>query len=265
MVLPMDTERFTELLRSDLATMASAARSAGLAADVPTCPGWDVRDLVVHTGVVHRHKVETLLGDYTDGRAPMPVAPDQDMSDSEVMAWFDEGATALLDACTTADLDAPSWTWCEHQHTKGWWIRRMAHETVIHGIDAVVAAGGTPMIDPWLAGDGVDEILDEFMTGGPAWGSVTPLDGTIRLQTADRSWNLRMAEFSGTSPHSGETYSGLPKLVYERVDEPMAIVSSDAPTLDLWLWGRGPLPSGAITGDISVVDAMRSTAADATQ
>jgi len=34
--------------------LASAARDAGPEALVPTCPGWRVRDLIRHTGMVHR-------------------------------------------------------------------------------------------------------------------------------------------------------------------------------------------------------------------
>ena len=260
----MDTDRYIEFLRSDVASMASAARTAGLSVDVPTCPGWDVRDLIIHTGVVHRHKVETLLGDYQDKPAPLPEVPADDVSDGDVMAWFLEGGAQLLEACAGADLEEPTWTWCPHDHTKAWWVARMAHETVIHRVDAVIAGGETPTIDPWLAGEGVAEILEEFMVGGPSWGTVTPMEQRIRLVAPGRSWDLQLATFSGTSPYSGKTHEGLPSLLYDSADVPMATVSADAPTLDLWLWGRGPLPDDAVTGDISVVGQLRSTAAEST-
>ena len=32
---------------------ANAAEQAGLDAEVPSCPGWDVRDLVRHLGMIH--------------------------------------------------------------------------------------------------------------------------------------------------------------------------------------------------------------------
>ena len=33
--------------------LAEAARHAGLDADVPTCPGWNMRDLVRHLSEIH--------------------------------------------------------------------------------------------------------------------------------------------------------------------------------------------------------------------
>jgi uncharacterized protein (TIGR03083 family) len=244
--------------------MTATAQSTPLNVDVPTCPGWDLRELIIHTGVVHRHKVTTLLGDYRDKPAPLPESPGEEVSDQAVLDWFDEGTEMLLDACLTADLTEPSWTWCRHDHTKDWWVRRMAHETVIHRIDADVAVDRTPAIDLWLASDGIDEILDEFMVGGPAWGQVTPSDRTIRLQSGDRAWGLRTAVFSGTSPHSNTTYDALDTLVYDMDAEPMATVAADPATLDLWLWGRGDLPEGAIEGDAGVVSHLRAVAAEST-
>jgi len=260
----MDTDRFILNLRTDLAGMAAVARSAPLNTEVPTCPGWDLRELIVHTGVVHRHKVTTLLGDFRDGPAPVPEMPREDASNRVVLDWFDEGAEMLLGACSMADLDEPSWTWCPHDHTKDWWVRRMAHETVIHHIDAEVAVGRTPLIDPWLATDGIEEILDEFIVGGPAWGQVAPSDRTIRLRSGDRVWGLRTAVFSGTSPHSNTTYDALDTLVYDTDAEPMAVVTADPALLDLWLWGRGDLPEGAIEGDAGVVAHLRQVAAEST-
>jgi uncharacterized protein (TIGR03083 family) len=260
----MDTDHFIDHLRTDLALMSSAARSVSLDADVPTCPGWDVRDLIIHTGIVHRHKVETLLGDYTDQPAPLLEAPGDDVSDADLLVWFDEGGALLLDACAAVNLAEPSWTWCPHDHTKEWWVRRMAHETVIHRVDAEVAAGRVVSIDPCLAEDGVDELLDEFMIGGPTWGQVAPSDQTVRLRSGDRVWGLRTAVFSGTSPHSGKTYDALDTVIYDTDAKPMATVTADPETLDLWLWGRGELPDDAVDGDRSVAFHVRKVAAEAT-
>jgi hypothetical protein len=50
---PLLSDLITSLRREgDL--LISAAAGAGLEAEVPTCPGWRVRDLVHHTGVTHR-------------------------------------------------------------------------------------------------------------------------------------------------------------------------------------------------------------------
>lgn len=260
----MDSSSYIESISSHAARLSRAAALAGLGAPVPTCPDWTVRDLIVHTGVVHRHKAETLRGDYENEPAAVPEPPDGDLPDDEILAWFDAGVVQLLDASAQADLTAPTWTWCAHDHSKNWWLRRMAHETAIHSIDAVISTGQPPMIEVALAQDGVAEVLDEFMTGGPTWGIVTPTHDVVRLETPSCAWTLRTGEFSGTSPDTGRTYTKLATLVYDDDAVPVATVVTDAVTLDLWLWGRGELPDDAITGDRAAVVHVRVVAAEAT-
>ncbi len=260
----MDTQRYIALLRTDLNTMAETTRSVDLETLVPSCPGWTVRDLIVHTGMVHRHKAETLRGDYRDEPAPLPEIPDESESDAAVLGWFGEGCSILVDACVAADPKEPTWTWCAHQHTKDWWVRRMAHETAIHRADAELAVGRTPHLDPSLAVDGVAEILDEMMVGGPAWSTVEPTERTVRLVVGERSWSLRTATFSGTSPRSARRYDAVPTLVYDSGSEPMATIAADPETMDLWLWGRGVLPPGSVEGDQTMAEVVRQRAAAAT-
>jgi hypothetical protein len=47
-------------LRSSAAALRAAAASAGLDAKVPTCPAWDIRQLVTHQGMVHRWAAASL-------------------------------------------------------------------------------------------------------------------------------------------------------------------------------------------------------------
>lgn len=139
----------------------------------------------------------------------------------------------------------------------------MAHETAIHAADAQLCAGEVPHLDPRLAADGVDEILDEMMVGAPSWGALDHRGGVIELATPSKRWVLGRASFSGTSPATGSTYTNLPALTWS-TDTPDARVVADASTLDLWLWGRGELDAAHVTGDSSLVDHVRSVAADAT-
>jgi hypothetical protein len=141
----------------------------------------------------------------------------------------------------------------------------MAHETVIHGADALITAGRSGKVGHELGIDGVDEILDEMMIGGPAWGTLTAGEGVVALEADGHRWVVRRASFSGTSPNSGNTYEDLPALVYAKGHEPDAVIAADPGTLDLWLWGRGDLPGGAVRGDESLVDYVRLVAAEATQ
>ncbi len=254
----MNTADHLWSIERDAAVLLAAGMSLPLDTPVPSCPGWTVRDLIVHTGQVHRQKTETVRDGWVDESPPRPPEPDGDP-----VEWFAEGAAEMLAVFGAADLSAPTWTWCDHDHTSEWWVRRMAHETAIHAADAVLASGGVPVLDDDLAIDGVDEILDEMMTGGPAWGTVTPGDRVIALECGDRRWLLRTATFVGTSPRTGTHYD-MPTLIHDPGGEPDAVVATDPSTLDLWLWGRAPLPQGSVSGDASLADDVRALAAEAT-
>ena len=256
----METLDFLEALRREVAAMQSIVAGADLDASVPTCPGWSMRDLVVHTGQVHRHKTASVRDDWTSGPAPWPDGPEGD-----AVEWFDEGIDEMLGVFATADLGAPSWTWCSHDHDVEWWVRRMAHETLIHGADAALAVGELPAIDEALATDGVDELLDEMMVGAPSWAELVEGDQVVALVTPQKSWMLRTATWTGESP-KGQRFEDEQGLIYaEAADEADTVISCAASELDLWLWGRGSLRAEAVTGDDSLKDLVRSIAIEATQ
>jgi hypothetical protein len=172
----------------------------------------------------------------------------------------------MLAVFRDADLDAPTWTWCNHDHTVEWWVRRMAHETLIHGADAVIAIGGTPEVDESLAEDGIEEILFEMMVDAPAWAELTKGDRVVSIVTPGRSWILRTASWDGKSPNTHKMYVEEPALMLVSDGiEPDAQITGSAAELNLWLWGRGDLPAGAVTGDAALADLVRSIAAEATQ
>jgi uncharacterized protein (TIGR03083 family) len=140
------------------------AGAAGLDAPVPTCPGWTVRDLVAHVGVVHRYATRVVSG----GRPDVTEAPAA--ADDDLLGWFDDGATALLQALADApdDLDAP--VFLENAPApRRYWVRRQCHETSVHAVDALAARlGRAPRpeetwLRPALALDGVDELLRGFV------------------------------------------------------------------------------------------------------
>jgi hypothetical protein len=164
-------------------------------------------------------------------------------------------AAAMQAAVSVADLDAqvptcPGWT----------------HETLIHGSDAVIAIGGTPEVDESLAEDGIEEILFEMMVDAPAWAELTEGDRVVSLVTSGRKWTLQSASWDGESPNTNEMYVKEPALVLVAdVIQPDAQITGSAAELNLWLWGRGDLPAGAVTGDATLADLVRSIAAEATQ
>ena len=83
-----------EAIRSEASALGAAARSAPLTTPVPTCPGWDVGRLVGHLGRVHRWAAAAAAagGEPVDARG-LPKPP---TDEAELLAWFDEGAEALV-------------------------------------------------------------------------------------------------------------------------------------------------------------------------
>jgi uncharacterized protein (TIGR03083 family) len=153
-------------LERDGTLMAAAAERAGLAAPVPSCPGWQVRDLLRHQGYVHRWAGRFVTERLPDA-VPEPTEAEilaADPPDGQLPAWFREGHAALTDALRAAPPDLSCWTFLPAPSPLAFWARRQAHETAIHRVDAEQAAGGpVTSPDPALAADGIDELIMGFL------------------------------------------------------------------------------------------------------
>lgn len=211
--------------------LRDAAAVAGLDAPVPTCPAWDVRELVTHQGMVHRWAAANLRGeaDHRTGDSTAAAAAADDL-----LGWFDAGVEQLIGAFRAAPEDVTAMVFLNDAPApKRFWARRQAHETTIHGTDAVAArlgrwpdAGEAP-VPADLAVDGIDELLCGFVTRGK--GKLRP-DGTITIGVTttdtDHSWTVRA---------DGNSLATTPGPVGE-VD---AVLTGTAAQLYLGLWNRG--------------------------
>ncbi len=239
----MESSRYLDCLAADYASLRSAAASAGLDDPVPSCPGWKVADLVTHTGEVYLHKAAVMR----EEKWPDPWPP-QDLP-ADPFAVLDLGYRDVTAEFGARGPDEPSLTWYEPEQTVGFWIRRMAQETVVHRMDAELAAGGplTPAPDD-LAVDGVDEVLKRFLEYGSArWpdeyatvegGHLAGDSGadTIVVTAGPVSWTVRPA------PRSVSVADG-------RDDGARAQVSADPAAMLGWLWGRAGDDVVTVAGD----------------
>jgi uncharacterized protein (TIGR03083 family) len=162
----MDIDRHIAAVEEAGSLLADAAGRVPLSARVPSCPDWDVRELVRHQGGVHRWAtsiVGTPRTEYWDVGLDEVVG--EWPSDHELLAWFRAGCGALVAALTAAPHDLECWTFLAAPSPKAMWARRQAHETTIHRVDAELSAGG-PLspIGAELAADGVDELVSCFIT-----------------------------------------------------------------------------------------------------
>jgi uncharacterized protein (TIGR03083 family) len=244
----MESKRLLECLDQDYRRLRSVTAGADLAAIVPTCPEWTMADLVRHVGAVYLHKVECLrLGTNPE------VWPPPGLNGEEPLALLDRAYAELVAEFTKRGAEAPAFTWYEPDQTVGFWIRRMAQETVIHRVDGELTAGfDLAPIPADLAEDGVDEFLVAFIEfGAKAWlddfeDVLATADGrSVRIETPDAAWLVR------------PTPEGIDVRVSD-VDSADAVVRADPTDLLLWLWNRMSDDTVAITGDPALVAYLRT-------
>ena len=104
--LPMDGIDLLGTLRADGSALAAAARR-GLEPPVPACAGWTVADLVLHTGMVHRHKTEFDRGRL--GGPPHPWPPPAPAR-HELLGWYEQGLEELATILKAEDPETHVWT-----------------------------------------------------------------------------------------------------------------------------------------------------------
>jgi uncharacterized protein (TIGR03083 family) len=145
----------TDLLRSSI-------EGADLTVPVPSCPGWNVGQLLRHLGGAQRWAEATVR---TRATQPLPDEHFRDLSaytdeDPDVLGpWLVEGAAQLADTLRGAGPDAQLWTPIPGGTTT-FYARRFAHETVIHRADATLAVGTKFTVDEDVALDALDEWME---------------------------------------------------------------------------------------------------------
>jgi uncharacterized protein (TIGR03083 family) len=238
-------DRYVQLLRGDAERMAALAER-DLTLDIPPCPGWTVRDALVHTGHVYLHKVANIR---TQAKAEFPPVP---APESGEVPWFRSALVELVGELETRGPDAPAYTWHPEDQTVGFWHRRMAQETAVHRIDVESAFGEMTAIEDDLALDGVDEFLDLFLGGewdidDDEWGDVSPQAGagtTTAVSVGTHTWRITLhadrVDISRNAGHADAT-----------------VTAPDASTLLLWLWGRVDDEAVTAAGDEVALSALR--------
>ena len=150
--------------------LAEAAERAGLDVDVPSCPGWDMRELLRHLGMIHLwaagHVAKLQDESWGDDLAKLTEFwPELGVfwpDDDRLVAWYLETNANLVHTLETAPHDVEAWTFLPAPSPLAMWARRQAHETAVHRFDGEHAAGIGSTFDPVFASDGVDEIVAGF-------------------------------------------------------------------------------------------------------
>ncbi len=152
-------ETAIDLLDGEIRRIAELVADTAPTTPVPTCDGWDMAALVRHVALIHAW-ARTMVERQTPTRIPQRSIDAEPPTDwTAVPAWFSRNGAQLVDALRNADPDAPMYSWAADKHVR-FWIRRMLHETTIHRTDAEATAGVVSRIEPAVAVDAVDELLE---------------------------------------------------------------------------------------------------------
>ena len=222
---------------------------------IPTCPEWTLRQLVTHVGRAHRWAAE-ITRTRSETFIPFRAVPDGKLPDDRAgqRAWLRAGAARIADAVREAGSDLV-WTFTGPAPA-GFWIRRMAHETLVHRADAQLAAGAEPepAIEAEVAADAIDEWL-MLLAGG--LGDVgqrakpLPADAGLHIHATDDGlggrgeWMIRHGvggltvepgHGKGDAALAGPAASLLLVLMRRRpVSDPAVTIYGDSAVVDGWL------------------------------
>lgn len=221
----VDVERLVDQLEADGPRLATAADRATLDAPVEHCPGWTVRDLVLHIGGVHRWAARIVREQLSADPTPAVDDLERPPADTDPVEWFRAGHAALVETLRAAPDGLAAFTFLPAPSPLHFWTRRQAHETAIHRADAELAAGGPVTAFPTdFAKDGIDELLFGF-----AARRYRPRDRTVTIGLRADDGPSWSAELGGEQI----LVEPLPETGWTNV-----MISGSSSELYLWLWNR---------------------------
>ncbi|MFE9552458.1 maleylpyruvate isomerase family mycothiol-dependent enzyme [Streptomyces sp. NPDC006703] len=253
---------FPDLLRlideRSTAFRTAVAAASSLDAQVPTCPGWTLFDLVKHLGggdrfwaaIVGAGPADAPPAEATAARAALEVPREREA----LLAWLSASAQLLLNALREAGPETGCWTWwpaSQSPQTSAGIARHRVQETAVHTYDAQLAGGAPQPLPLGVALDGVEEFLFTVCGTPSAWPhKPTAFD----FHTAEgRSWRLTV---DGDGARSTRIPS--PTATGEDSDAAGASVHGTASELVLYLYDRIPADSLHVDGDAGLLDLLRA-------
>lgn len=249
----MEIAEHVNALRREGEWMADAAERAGLDAPVAPCAPWQVKDLLRHTGYVHRwaaRHIDECPDQIIDGPSEEEILRGG-ADDARLFAWFRDGHAALVQTLATADPAVACATFMPAPSPLAFWARRQAHETAVHRADAYSAAGTMPEYEADFAADGIDELIMGF---GRRRKYQPDADGGARLRV--------LATDTGDA-WLAEAIEGrvLPRRDASGQEEAGCTVSGPASGLYLYLWNRADAARAGVTiaGDPGLLSAWQAS------
>jgi uncharacterized protein (TIGR03083 family) len=195
----LSAERLLRVVEEEGGALRELAAAGELSETVPNCPDWTVAQLVAHLTGVYRWAA-LVLGE----RRQTPPSRDERAklngsanTGPELVDDLAEAHTRLVAALRAAPADLDCWTMWPARSSRHYWIRRQAHETLIHRVDVHNARQrqllGDVAVAEDVAADGVDEMVTGFANRFRTR-LRSPVPATICLHATDvdRRWWIRL-------------------------------------------------------------------------
>ncbi len=242
----MDVSEHIGFVVSEAELFAAAAESGDLGVAVATCPGWDMRELVRHLGLIHLWAAGHVAFPHTDPDdvqlhtlaefwPNLAVWPD----DADLVNWYRATNANLVEALKAAPSDVESFTFLPAPSPLAMWARRQASEIAIHRFDAEAARGVTTHFETAFAADVLDEMLSGFAARRRELAIEAEQVMHVHTEDTDEDWYLTIG------PERIETS--------RQGDDADLTLSGSAEELYLLMWNRAPDSSVTMTGNTDLM------------
>ena len=238
----MDHSSFVDAVRTEAGALTFSLEAGEMDDLVPTCEGWEVRDLAVHIGQFCGFWSHVLSEGTDRPKTPLPDPP----NDEGLVPWVADACADLIDRLEATPASTPVWTWFDADHSAAFVARRCAHELAVHRFDAQSSRGICTPIPSELAADGIDEIFDVLLAAREQ--SAAGSGRVLALRSAELG-----TEWSATLGHDRVD-------VTRRTDDERTegagdlVVSGTTSDLELTLYHRPTLSPVDVHGDYTVLE-----------
>jgi uncharacterized protein (TIGR03083 family) len=228
----MDRPRSLAALEREAERILSLVEDAGVDGirPVPTCPDWTLEQIPSHLGRVYAMVSTVLQGEpeRPPDREKIPRRPEGQSPTEWMRARFEILVSLLRDASE----DCRRWNFVTGPSSPvAFWWRRQLHETLIHRVDAELAAGQpvTP-VDPEIAVDGIGDFF--VMT------RLRRVEGDEIASGEGMSIHLHPTDAGSDAEWTIDGASGAYAQAHLKAD---VALQGPAWALDRWCWRRFPL------------------------
>ena len=231
---------FLAAIRRDSDRFYAIADDADPTRPVPSCPAWNIGDLVWHLAEVHwfwASDIEVKPASGDDLEAMKPPRPD---TYADTIAFGRTQVDRMLSLLEAHADDVPVWTWAlqERDHNVGFIRRHQVQEAAVHRWDIEDAATGDGQP---IAADAAADSIDETLAITLPWGARPdkPLPGTVHLHCTDTEGEWFVERDGGV------------ERTHAKGDVAIRGTASD---LLLALYRRVPLSTVEVIGDAALAD-----------